>query len=234
MIIQWFLRGVADGEEILDDDWAKKVLNVFGLRSAWLRWNSASDPAQWDEAVNHPDALLWHITRFDDTNFPLWPDKRYSERSPFLSLSSGTVEPDHRAGLNRKYPAWYTALSFATANWRRDGWVFHGYASVLGRPALPLLEFSEEVRDLHQHDFYSRYHPEGEVVAKVLVPPVRLKQAFRVSVNLVWDWFDALENSPDWGSETELLEFLAQVSDLVISGDAYRAPEQFSNVRDLI
>jgi hypothetical protein len=235
VIIQWFLRGISDCDDTLGEQRIKDILNEEGLRSRWLRENPRSDPAKWDEAVNHPDSLVWHITKFNRKGFPLWADKPFCERSPFLSLSSGTVEPDYGARKNRKYPAWYTAISFATSNWQCDGWVFHGYTSVLGRPALPLLEFSEEVRDLHQHDFFNRYHPEGEVVAKILVPPVRLKQAFRVTSEKLWEWYDGLESLPEWDADEDSLQLLERLSDGdVVPGSAYRAPEEFSNVRDLI
>jgi hypothetical protein len=233
VIFQWFLRGVNDSDGTLDEDWAKRVLNTEGLRSAWLRSNPRSDPADWDQAVGHPDSLLWHINRFDDLGFPAWPTVRYGDQSPFLSLSSGTVEPDRRAGKNQKYPAWFTAVRFATADGQDDGWVFHGYASVLGRPALPLLEFSEEVRDLHQHDFYNPYHPEGEVAAKILVPPVRLKEAFRVTADRLWAWLERLESAEDADDLANPLALLAQVSEAVLPGDSYRAPDEFCNIREL-
>jgi hypothetical protein len=151
---------------------------------------------------------------------------------PFLSLTSGTIEPNYRARRNARYPAWFTAIRFATADGQGDGWVFHGYVSVLGRPSLPLLEFSEEVRDLHQHDFYNPYHPEGEVAAKILVPPVRLKQAFRVTADRLWAWQESLETGEDEGQENPL-ELLEELSDRVLVGDSYRAPDEFCNIRDL-
>ena len=233
MIFQWFLRGINDSHGDLNEDWAKRILNRDGLRSAWLRSHPASDPADWDQAVNHPDSLLWHINRFGDDGFPAWPTLPYSEQSPFLSLSSGTVETDQRVRKNQKYPAWVTAVSFATSHVRSDGWVFHGYTSVLGLPSLPLLEFSEEVRDLHQHDLYNPYHPEGEVVAKILIPPVRLKEAFRVTADRLWEWLYQMESNDDAGSFENSLELLAALSDSIVPGDSYRAPEEFSNIRDL-
>jgi hypothetical protein len=240
MIFQWFLRGVSDRDGTLDEEWAKRVLETEGLRSAWLRANTGSDPAEWDRAVNHHESLLWHVNRFDDLGFPGWPAVRYGGLSPFLSLSSGTVEPDHRARRNAHYPAWFTAIWFATSHGHADGWVFYGYASVLGRPALPLLEFSEEVRDLHQHDFYNPYHPEGEVAAKILVPPVRLKQAFRVTADLLWEWRESIESAESADREDfpetprdDALHLLAKLSDRVLPGGAYRAPEEFSNIRDI-
>jgi hypothetical protein len=234
VILQWFLRGVHDDDGSLDDNWAKRVLDTEGLRSAWLRAHPGSDPADWDQAVNPADSLLWHITRFDQFGFPAWPNHRYGDLSPFLSLSSGTVEPDHQKGRNQQYPAWYTAVKFATDGGYGNGWVFHGYASILGRPSLPLLEFSEEVRDLHQHDFYNRYHPEGELAAKILVPPVRLKEAFRVTADKLREWMDQLENGkrPPIAGESPL-ELLSELSDTVLTGSSYRPPEEFSNIRDL-
>jgi hypothetical protein len=234
VIFQWFLRGICDWDGDLDENWAKQVLNRDGLRSAWLRLHPRSDPAEWDQAVNHNDSLLWHTTRFDEQGFPDWPDRPFGEQSPFLSLSSGTVEPDHRVGKNQKYPAWYTAVLFATSHGRSDGWVFHGYTSILGLPSLPLLEFSEEVRDLHQHDFYNPYHPEGEVVAKILIPPVRLKEAFRVTADRLWEWHDELQGYIEAVGFEDPLELLAGLSSHpVVEGDSYRAPDEFSNIRSI-
>lgn len=87
---------------------------------------------------------------------PLSGDDPFCEYSPFISLSAGTVEPRHDEKRNATFPAWYTALVFATDHGTVPGWVFYGYVSVLGRSAVPLLEFSEEVRDLHQYDFYNQ------------------------------------------------------------------------------
>jgi hypothetical protein len=231
VIFQWFLRGVNDNGGALDDNWARHVLNTDGLRSAWLRKNPGSDPAQWDDAVNQTDALLWHVTEIDHFGFPAWPGDRFGDMSPFLSLSSGTVEPDHRHSRNQRYPAWYTAAKFATRSGASDGWVFHGYASILGQQAMPLLEFSEEVRDLHQHGFYNRYHPEGELAAKIWVPPVRLKQAFKVTADLTWDWLSDFESGTYPAGPEDPLDVLAKLSATVIAGDSYRAPDEFGNIR---
>lgn len=233
MIFQWFLRGINDNDGSLDESWAQRVLDIEGLRSAWLRANGGSDPADWDQAVNYADSLLWHIRRFDDFGFPAWPSNPYRALSPFLSVSSGTVEPDHQKGRNQQYPAWYTAVKFATAGGYGDGWVFRGYASILGRPSLPLLEFSEEVRDLNQYGFYNRYHPEGELAAKILVPPVRLKEAFKVTADTYWEWIGQVENGDDRSIAKSPLQLLADLSDKVLPGDSYRPPEDFSNIRDL-
>jgi hypothetical protein len=135
-------------------------------------------------------------------------------------------------GKNNKYPAWFTAALFATAHGRAEGWVFHGYVSVLGRLSLPLLEFSEEARDLHQYDFYNPYHWEGEVVAKILVPPVRLRQAFRVTPDRLWEWHDRMDSDKE-AERASPLDLLTQLSNTVLPGDSYMAPEEYCNIRDV-
>jgi hypothetical protein len=69
-----------------------------------------------------------------------------------------------------------TALNFAT-NWlTRPGYVFYGYVFTLGQKSLELAEFAEEVRELHIYTHFLPYHDEGEIVAKIHIPAVRLEK----------------------------------------------------------
>lgn len=236
MIFQRFLRGMQD-LGALDENWARDVLTRTGLRSAWLRKREPCDPAAWNGIVDD-DALVWHTSRFEETGHRLCGTEAFFEHSPFISLSAGTVEPRHDEERNATFPAWYTALVFATDHGTVPGWVFYGYVSLLGRPAVPLLEFSEEVRDLHQHDFYNKYHPEGEIVAKLFIPPVRLERAARIEPADAENWIDHWEQHREHvcaECENDPIPELASSILLNARADAgvYWPPEEFSNVRGI-
>lgn len=232
MIFQRFLKGVRDSGS-LDTAWAKAVLDREGLSSAWLRSVRAggdpslpgdSDPEHWTEFITE-EALRWHITRFEDVGYG-GSQRPFRELSPFISVTAGTVEPDHRKAQNNGFPAWLTAFAFATDWGAEPGWVFYGYVSVLGRPSLPLLEFAEEARDLHQYDWYNPYHREGEVLAKIWVPPVRLEGAVRLDVRFL-PW-------PLLVFATPLGQDPLRSLGTFVAGQTYRPPSDFANLRDAL
>ncbi len=232
MIFQEFLRGVCDDEGRLDELWAQNVLTRSGLRSAWLRKHGPCDPMDWT-GVATDDALEWHVTQFDRCGHPLSSGDPFREHSPFVSLSSGTVEMSRRpAGRNVLLPAWFTALGFATRHGTRAGWVFYGYVSLLGRPALPLTDYAEEVRDLHQHDFDNRWHHEGEIAAKFLVAPVRLRSAIRVTPEDLSRWNAHWELVGPHVCETCFDDPLVHVG-APVENPVYWPPEAASNVRGI-
>lgn len=86
-MFQWFLRGVGDSSGNLDEEWAKRVLNHDGLRSAWLRANAGSDPADWDEAVGqHGPAELADQAHACHRQWEVMPGRSASSRPRQLGL----------------------------------------------------------------------------------------------------------------------------------------------------
>jgi len=58
-----------------------------------------------------------------------------------------------------------------------DGWIFYCSAWILGRKAVGHQAFSEELRELHVYSDFSLYQVEGEVTAKIQIPPAQIQKA---------------------------------------------------------
>ncbi len=197
MIIQHVLRGMSG----LDRARIEAILTTEGLRSRWFRDNSGTDPAEWAELVD-ADRLHHHLARiarpYPPSSIP------YGDESPFISLTAGTVVPQPADAVNVLHDAWLTAAIFATDGGDDvggdyvDGWIVAGYVTLAGRPSTPHLDYCEEVRDLNQHHRFVPFHHEGEIVAKIYVPPLRLAWARRVTGADMRAWRDAwAEAGPD-------------------------------------
>jgi hypothetical protein len=87
--------------------------------------------------------------------------ERVKDDTPYISTTAGVVERDAARTRNVYFPPLYTALRFATENFTRSGYVFHAYVLTLGKKAVNLEEFAEELRDLQTYTQYYAYHPEG-------------------------------------------------------------------------
>jgi hypothetical protein len=119
--------------------------------------------------------LFWHQNRYNMTD-PL-TKKPFSYETPFISTSAGTVE--RRAFLlkNRIHRARNIALRFATNRWKRSGIVFYCYVFVIGKKSVGHAGFAEELRELNIYTGYSRWQPEGEITAKIIIPPAQIECA---------------------------------------------------------
>jgi hypothetical protein len=135
--------------------------------------------------------LEWHQDHFEDPD-PLWKNPTNEEfhyHTPFISTTAGTME--RRKGQNVRRKAFEIALKFATDGLTVDGWLFYCDLFILGRPTVELQAFSEELRELNVHTRYSVHQTEGEIVAKILIPPSQIEQADFFDVN---DVKNALNN----------------------------------------
>lgn len=175
MFFQHILKGIVG----LTDDEARDVLTASGIQSNWLR--STYQPNLREIAGRRLtlEELTWHLTRYDDRERRT--DLPYGQTSPFLSATAGTSEQSSSRGEERAYrfSAFDTACWFATDGYTTTGWVFFGYVYTIGRPSVELIEFAEEVRDLHTYPGGYVYHNEGEIVAKLVIPPSRLQRCER-------------------------------------------------------
>ena len=70
-----------------------------------------------------------------------------------------------------------TALQFATANFTTRGFIFYAYLITLGKKAIPLIQFAEEVRELTSHHYNLPYNREGEILAKITIPAPQIEKA---------------------------------------------------------
>ena len=103
--------------------------------------------------------------------------KPFRENTPFISTTAGTVERDVIEETNTLLPAWKSALYFATEGWTKDGWLFYAYLFLIGKPAVKLEAFSEELRDINIYTGYSPYLTEGEITAKLVIPTAQIERA---------------------------------------------------------
>lgn len=171
MFFQKVLKGIIG----LTAEQAAEVLTVTGIESNWIR--TSGHASQGETALRlTPEELQWHLTRYEEE------DKRTGEpfgfTSPFISITSGTSEQSTTSREERAYvfSAFDIASWFATDSYTQSGWIFYGYVFTMGKASIPYTEFAEEVRDLHSYpDGYS-FHGEGELVAKLVIPPPRLER----------------------------------------------------------
>ncbi len=168
MIYQKVLKGVAE----LSQADACITLRETGILCEW--WRRSHTIAENEIVLKLTERnIFWHQNHYDD-NDPT-TGRPFHENTPYISTTAGTIE--RHGYFNLRRPAFLIALQFATRNFTTTGVVFYAYLNVLGRKALPLQEFSEETRELNIWHAFQQYHPEGEVVAKISIPPPHLEKA---------------------------------------------------------
>jgi hypothetical protein len=131
------------------------------------------------------------------------------------------VEPDHEAEENYVWDAFYTAVWYATEEFKTSGFVYYGYVYTLGKQAIPLREFAEEVRDLHVYPSYMPYRREGEVVAKLHIPATRLRRC---------EWYSGPKAEEDFIAGRR--PYLRSID--ILENPGYKPPEPYSNVRGML
>ena len=208
MIVQWCIKGLA----LQSDAEARGIIDSRdGILSNW--WRAAGSIPQAEKANKLTIANLdLHVNHFTDkdpaTGLP------FSDGTPFISLSSGSVERDAAAKTNYVHTALRTALWFGT-NFGTSGtaYLYTCWVLVGTRDAVEVEAVSEEIRDLNTYRRYSAYQTEGEVTAKVVVPDNHIQKCQK------WIW--------DRRART------------ITSGWAYynqrfTQPEKLSNIQELI
>ncbi len=210
MIIQWCVKGLA----LPDDDTAQQILDRrAGIVCNWWM-NSPNGAITLQErreklTLRNLDFHVNHYTGIDPiTNEP------FCLRTPFISLSAGTIERDTAAKANFLHRARYTALWFATEFGRRDtAYLFTCWVLLGPRPSVEIEGVAEEIRDLNSYRSYSAFQTEGEVAAKVNIPDNQI-QGYEV-----WRW------------DKRGLRFTRGP---IIGNPRFTPPEQLTNVRELI
>jgi len=120
--------------------------------------------------------LDWHQNHYDVPD-PLEGGEEFRLHTPFISTTAGTVERDTFSRTNILNPAWKEALPFATDSWTSDGYLFYCCLLIIGRPSVELEAFAEELRELNVYPGFSPYQPEGEITAKITIPPAQIEKA---------------------------------------------------------
>jgi hypothetical protein len=208
VIVQWCIKGLA----LQNDTEAMSVINSrAGLCSNWWRAVGAIAQAEIPDKLTAAN-LDYHVNHFTDpdpaTGLP------FSERTPFISLSSGAVERDSVAKTNYVHTALRTALWFGTEFGASNiAYLYTCWVLVGTRSAVEVEAVAEEIRDLNTYRRYSAYQTEGEVAAKIVVPDNHIEKCQK------WIW-DRTSHTirPDW---TQM-------------NARFTPPDTLSNVRELI
>jgi len=169
MILQHAVKGIG-GISASD---AQHILAGGIICNWWRKVNPLPDPEIPLRLTERN--LDWHQNRYDDLD-PLEGNEPFGRHTPFISLTAGTVERDALRMRNVVHPAWLVALEFATDGWRRDGYLFYCYVFILGRRSVPHRAFAEEIRELNIYTGFSPFQPEGEISAKINIPPTQIER----------------------------------------------------------
>lgn len=211
MKFQHVLKGIAG----ITDSEADQVLRD-GIVCNWWRQVGTITPQEVSAQLTERN-LLWHLSRYKEVD----PDtgRPFGELSPFISTSAGTVERDTINKTNLVRSGLLTAIKFATRWFQQEGYVFYGYLFCLGCKSIELQEFAEETRDLHVYRDYQKYHEQGEVVAKIHIPSVRLEK---------YEKYDG----PSVRAQLKAKRLPMPVKR--VPNPSYLSPEPFSNIRPAI
>jgi hypothetical protein len=213
MYFQKILKGiVAD-----NDPAALHYLREGGIHCRWWTRVGSITAEEIRTKLNERN-LYWHLNRYDDPD-PTQGNEPFCDHTPFISTTAGAVERDVIAQANWVYPPFMTALTFATNNFSAVGYVYYGYVITLGKKAIELQHFAEEVRELHIYTGFLPFHDEGEITAKIYIPSVCLER---------YEKFDPTQAFNDLSNGM----FPTPVD--VQWNPNYAAPEQFSNVRGVV
>lgn len=213
MIIQKVIKGLGG----INRSQADEMFRAGIICNWWRKIGTMPETGVYERLTARN--LYWHQNRFldpdpDDGNEP------FHKHTPFISTTAGAVERDPAAGINILTPAWLVALEFATDAWQRDGYLFHCYVFVLGKQSIPHRPFSEEVRELNIYTGFSPFQPEGEVTAKINIPPTQIEK---------YSFYDiaSVRNALAAGQ-------LPAPSYEATNSQNYRPPEEISNIRGVL
>lgn len=211
MLFQYVLKGIPG----LSDADALAVFDT-GLLCRWWRRVGLLPAAEVSRRLTE-DELMNHLARYHE-KVP-GESYTYGQNTPFISTTAGTYQtPSSRT--YKHFSAEWTAIRFATDTFRTDGVVFTAWLPVLGRPALALQGFAEELRDPNQYPTAYGYHHQGEVAAKIQIPPAQIKSFARYSGPLARAALKAGKPIEPVAPPESNLRFVA--------------PEEHSNVRDVV
>jgi hypothetical protein len=170
MIIQHVIKGISN----LSSAEANALLSN-GITCRW--WQRTNPLPRQEVPLRLTERNLdWHQNMYDQPD-PLEGGERFCLHTPFISTTAGTVERDTALQTNLLTSAWEIALRFATDFWKTDGYLFYCYLLIIGKRAVGHEAFAEELRELSVYTAYSPYQPEGEMLAKVIIPPAQIEKA---------------------------------------------------------
>jgi len=218
MVFQKVLKGVNG----LDAIKAQQIVDN-GLLSNWWRTAGRITPAEIKLHLNsvNADLHLNHYHKPIPIGNPLtkYGKAKFGDVTPFISTTAGVVERDGNSKQNLFFPPFMTALRFATDNFKSTGYVFYAYLITIGKKAIEMEQFSEEIRELHVYSEYQRYFRQGEIMAKILIPSVQIEKA------IGYDGPSALRDL----KAGRIPSFSHSVTN-----SSYQEPEKLSNIREIL
>ena len=171
MMIQQVIKGIGGISRAEAED----ILYHTGIQSTWWREVGRLPIVEVPQRLTGRN-LFWHQNRYEDPDLNE-NNQPFHLRTPFISTTAGTVERDTFYRTNVLNPAWLEALRFGTDFGKRDAYLFYCYLFILGRKAVGHASFSEELRELNVYTGYSPFQPEGEITAKIYIPPAQIERA---------------------------------------------------------
>lgn len=210
MIVQWCIKGM----HFPDDNAARNIIDSReGIICNWWRSVGTISPAQCRDKLTAA-ALDMHVNHFSEMD----PDtgRPFSENTPFISLSAGTVGRDQVARTNFVSRAQKTALRFGTNFGRNsEAYLYTCWVVLAPRPAVEIEGVAEEVRDLNSYRAYSQFQLQGEITAKVSVPDNHIQKCEK------------------WVVRGSRKKGIFEV-DWSYENSRFTSPEMLTNVRELI
>jgi hypothetical protein len=209
MFVQMCIKGLCGITR--DQAWA--IATRRGLACAWWRSAQKISAAEISERLT-PEELDLHVNSFDEQHPARGGMVR--EESPFISLTAGSVERRAFLAQNEVHPAHEVAMNFATnfGQLRGECFLFYCWVLVGLRPNLAVRHLAEEVRELNTFTAYSRFQPEGEIVAKIEVPACQIEK------------FEHYEYSEDAKGRVRIRQLGSH------SNPNYIAPHEVTNLRE--
>lgn len=207
MIVQRCVKGM----NLPGDDIAKAIIDKkVGILCRWWCDVGSITPAQIRDKLT-PDNIEMHVNQF--TAYDPLTNRKFSETTPFISLTAGTIERDTILKTNVAHSARRIALEFGS-NFGDEpvAYLFYCWLVIAPRRAVEVKTVAEEVRDLNVYRRYSAYQTEGEIAAKIEVPANQIERCEKWSVTASGDF------ARDW---------------IHLNAD-FAPPETLSNIRDLI
>jgi hypothetical protein len=170
MIIQQVIKGLSD----LNDQDVDGIFHM-GIVCNWWRTQGHLPQNQVPDRLTEQN-LNWHQNSFNRRD-PSYGNAPFSANTPFISTTAGTIERDTVNRTNTLTPAWKSALYFATDRWTKDGWLFYCHLFLIGKRAVAMEAFSEELRELNIYTAFSPFYLEGEITAKLVIPSAQIERA---------------------------------------------------------
>ncbi|QDA61419.1 hypothetical protein [Hymenobacter jejuensis] len=219
MFFQKVVKGIAN----ISSYEAQAIVEANGIVCNW--WRNAVTITKEEIKSNLVDSNIFHHLNHYNHKLPSGHSlahlgTSYGDVSPFISTTAGAIQRDAFHRRNILFDPFITALCFATNNFTASGFVFYAYLITLGKAAVALEQFAEEVRELHIYQYYLPYHHEGEIMAKVVIPSAQIEKA---------EEYDGPAVLRELKNRRKPVPISA-----VITNPAYSHPDDFINIRELL